>query len=105
MARGTRGGNKSGPFLPSDFDVDAFIVSDELAQFFSNRFRTFRKTSELTEFGVTDIVNSIDEALRANPVIGPDLRPDPFDFRIFTQFEINDLLATQVDEVQEFIGR
>ena len=49
LARGTKGPHKgNAPFDPTNFDVDAFIVSDQLAARFSSR-EWFRSGSRIPE--------------------------------------------------------
>ena len=70
---------------PMDFDVDAFIKSDYLANdpAFTNRRRL---GSEIP--GIEDIERSIDKQLRE---VLPGLREEPFSFRIFKTHELDDL--------------
>ncbi|GAB2786016.1 LysM peptidoglycan-binding domain-containing protein [Dyella kyungheensis] len=90
LARGFKGEHKGGaPFDPTDFDVDAFIVSDKLAGQIGSRVR-FRSGAEID--GIASAQSSIDASLRQNPVFG-GLRQDPFTFRIYTQQEIMRLQA------------
>jgi len=77
------------PFDTSNFDVDAFIVSDKLAGQFGSKVR-FRSGAEID--GIAGVQNSIDAALRQNPAMG-GLRQDSFTFRIYTQREITRLQA------------
>lgn len=73
----------SKPFNPNNFDVDAFIQSDYLANdpIFTNRRR---EASEI--FGMEEIEKSIDKRLRE---VFPGLREEPFGFRIFPTHELD----------------
>jgi hypothetical protein len=83
--RGSKGEHKKyGSFNSSEFDVDAFIVSDELAGraiFMREPHRWGRKIS-----AVGRIQQSLDTKLRD---IFPDYKKEPFGFRIFTTEEYN----------------
>ena len=82
LARGTKGPHKgNAPFDPSNFDIDAFIVSDELAARFPSRewFRSGNKIPELA-----NIQQKIGTSLRSQ---FSGLRNEPFTFRIFTTDE------------------
>ena len=85
-ARGYKGPQKnSDPFDPSAFDVDAFIVSDQLAEGMSKvRGARFPLSTSSPELRATQ--KSVDSALRAS---FPGLKKDPFSFRIFTFDEFN----------------
>jgi len=103
LVRGTKGPHKGNvPFNPDDFDVDAFIVSDKLAEQFP-RGVPFRSGNTIDE--IANIQQSIDKALRQNKLFS-GLRKttttrsgkvvsDSFTFRIFTQKEIQKLQAKQ----------
>ncbi|KNY30114.1 hypothetical protein [Pseudobacteroides cellulosolvens] len=73
-----------GPFDPTDFDVDAFIVSDSLAaRFDSNVF--FRDARNLPEFKL--IADDLEEAF-INSLSGYRTElGKPFTFRIWTEAE------------------
>ncbi len=76
--------SKGGPFDPTDFDVDAFIVSDELAaKFDAGTF--FRDARDLPE--VEGIADSL-ESTFINSLDGYRVEAGkPFTFRIFTEAE------------------
>ena len=83
LGRGFKGPHKkNAPFDPDDFDVDAFIVSDDLAKLIpanGNRFRSAREIDSLQP-----IQDRIDRLLRSEL---DGLRSEPFTFRVFTQEE------------------
>ncbi|QLL13731.1 RHS repeat-associated core domain-containing protein [Pseudomonas chlororaphis] len=88
LARGRKGPHKfNAPFNPSDFDVDAFIVSDELAANFAKR-HPFRSGNRIVK--VSEIQKEIDKALRQRLEFS-GLRDERFTFRIFTHKEIERL--------------
>ncbi|WP_039135598.1 hypothetical protein, partial [Flavihumibacter sp. ZG627] len=69
-------------FDPADFDVDAFIVSDQLAgKFGSSNFRNGRNIKELE-----GLSNSLEESFKNLGGYRTDSKK-PFTFRIFTQKE------------------
>jgi RHS repeat-associated protein len=76
----------SKPFNPGNFDVDAFIQSDYLANdpVFTNRRR---EASEI--IGMGEIEESIDKKLRE---AFPGLKEEPFGFRIFQTHELDDMV-------------
>lgn len=76
---GTKGPHKDNlPFDPASFDVDAFIVSDELAaQFPSNKW--FRSGNDIPH--LKPVQDQIGSVLRQD---NPGLREEAFTFRIFT---------------------
>ena len=84
LASGTKF-TKQVPFDASDFDVDAFIKSDYMAQGYSNRMRHGGDIP-----GINAIQKKIDAALRKIPGF-EGLRKDPFEFRIFKMHELDDL--------------
>ncbi|WP_237723215.1 RHS repeat-associated core domain-containing protein, partial [Cronobacter sakazakii] len=69
----------------SNFDVDAFIQSDYLANdpVFTNRRRDASRIA-----GMQEIESSIDRKLRA---AFPGLRDEPFGFRVFKTHELSDM--------------
>ena len=75
----------SKPFNANNFDVDAFIQSDYLANdpVFTNRRREAAKIP-----GMEEIEQSIDKRLRE---AFPGLREESFGFRIFSTHELDDL--------------
>ena len=126
LARGFKGLQKNDPvtgarvpFNPDDFDVDAFIVSDEIAEFFGDKkVRIARNNPELDElFDITRAQDEIDNVLRKNPAFrglrefkktGKGLQREPFTFRVFTESEVINLLYEKNnlefnDEAQVFL--
>ncbi|MGM0715488.1 hypothetical protein ACWKW1_27300 [Brevibacillus parabrevis] len=88
LATGQKGPHKgNAPFDPNDFDIDAFIVSDKLAETFSKNvyWRSARK--------VSDDLNQLQDKLELNfrnTLPGYRYEPDkPFTFRIYTEKEFN----------------
>src|SRR5690606_24981134 len=66
LARGTKGAHKGGaPFDPEDFDVDAFIISDELAAAIPKDAKGFRNLGRLSEH--QGLIKTISDKLRAIP--------------------------------------
>lgn len=85
-ARGYKGPQKnSDPFDPSAFDVDAFIVSDQLAEGMRKvngaRFPKQSGNSELSQ-----LQRRLDDELRSKL---SGLKARPFSFRVFTLQEFN----------------
>ncbi|NTU21991.1 hypothetical protein HPY28_16825 [Brevibacillus sp. HB1.2] len=76
------------PFDPTDFDIDAFIVSDKLASRF-NPDVTWRAGTEIRE--IRQIQKEVDKTLRGSlkglRKFDKKGRPDKFTFRIFTEEE------------------
>jgi hypothetical protein len=86
---GTKGPHKgNAPFDSSNFDVDAFIVSDSLAAKFPKGTR-FRAGNAIPE--IAGIQKSLNSSLRKLPSFA-GLRQEPFTFRIFTRAEMERLL-------------
>ncbi|MCY8216848.1 T7SS effector LXG polymorphic toxin [Bacillus haynesii] len=91
LATGQKGPHKgNAPFDPTDFDIDAFIVSDKLASKFpsSSRWRAGTDIKEIRKIQKEldkTLKNSLD-GLRKTDKKG---RPDKLTFRIFTQEEYN----------------
>ncbi|WP_426390204.1 hypothetical protein [Lysinibacillus sp. VIII_CA] len=91
LATGQKGEHKGfAPFDPTDFDIDAFIVSDKLASRFPSK-KYWRSGVDIAE--VNQIQSQIDRALKESL---PGMRkvdkrgkPDNFNFRIYTQEEYN----------------
>lgn len=68
LARGTKGTHKpggGGPFAPTDYDVDAFIVSDKLAETIPKDAKGFRNLGRLIEH--QGLIKSTSDRLRAIP--------------------------------------
>jgi len=84
------------PINFNNFDVDAFIQSDYLANelVFSNRRRDASKIA-----GMTEIEASIDSELHSTL---PGLREEPFGFRIFKSHELSDIARR--GDVQHKVG-
>ncbi len=82
LARGTKGPHKANaPFDPGNFDVDAFIVSDDLAGLVSKDKQGFRNLARLPQF--RGLVRDIGKQLQSIPGI----RPDTFKVRVFSTKE------------------
>ena len=85
LARGTKGPHKgNAPFDPDDFDIDAFVVSDELAGLFGKGSK-WRDLDQIDEF--RDVAANIEEqyskmfqGMRKSPA-------DPFKIRVWTEAE------------------
>jgi hypothetical protein len=93
LARGRKGPHKgNAPFDPSAFDVDAFIVSDELAAKYP-RNTWFRAGDQIPELqsAQSQIGSILQEQL-------PGLKDEPFTFRVFT----SDEFARKVGEDERF---
>jgi RHS repeat-associated protein len=98
LARGRKGSHKGGgPFNPQQFDVDAFIVSDDLSALIVPR-RGFRNGGDIAE--IRAIQRAIDADLRGTPGFN-GLKKEPFTFRIFSEKEIKRTLERS-DEVQQY---
>jgi len=102
LARGYKGPHKVDangnplPFDPNDFDIDAFIVSDELAAKFASheKWRSGNKIPQLKE-----LQYEIQQQLK-NSLSG--LRKgEPFEFRIWTKAEFEQKVGL---EERVFIG-
>ncbi|MBT9458004.1 MAG: LysM peptidoglycan-binding domain-containing protein [Burkholderiaceae bacterium] len=92
LARGFKGPHKgNAPFNTRDFDVDAFIVSDQLAAPFSSGV-PFRNGAKIPE--VREVQQAIDNSLRQSSEFS-GLRDEPFTFRIYTRQEIQRLQTRQ----------
>ncbi len=90
LARGRKGPHKGGgPFTPTDFDIDAFIVSDKLK-------REGGWGSDIKE--VIPIQEAMDAELRKIPCLG-GMRSDKFGFKIFSSAEMKRTINLP-DEVQ-----
>ena len=82
LARGTKGAHKkNAPFDPTNFDVDAFIVSDKLAGLVPPNAQGFRNLARPAEY--SGLVRSIGGQLQKIPGI----RPDTFKVRVFSTEE------------------
>lgn len=80
-----------GPFDPDDFDVDAFIVSDALAQKLGSGFRDIRKH---TDVQYKNLCNEIENILKTIP--GYRVEPGkPFTFRVWTEKEFTDKIKPE----------
>lgn len=91
LASGTKGEHKGdSPFDPNDFDVDALIVSDKLAEMIKTNRRKFRSGSKHEQ--LRRIQLTIDKSLRSNPIFSGLRTKDPFTFRIYSTREMQDLL-------------
>lgn len=91
LARGTKGPHKGGgPFDPTDFDVDAFIVSDELAAAIPKDRNGFRNLGRIAEH--RSLIESISTKLRS--IAGH--RNEPVKFRVFSTEEFLKLAPDEV---------
>ncbi|PCD82360.1 hypothetical protein CNQ87_17385 [Lysinibacillus fusiformis] len=91
LATGQKGEHKGfAPFDPTDFDIDAFIVSNKLASRFPSK-TYWRSGVDIAE--VNQIQSQIDRALKESlpgmRKVDKRGRPDNFNFRIYTQEEYN----------------
>ena len=86
-------------FNPRSFDVDAFIISDFLANDpkFSNRRRDANRIN-----GMSEIESSIDKKLRS-AFPNNDFKGEKFGFRIFKTHELEDL--ARKGDIQKHIGK
>jgi hypothetical protein len=102
LARGMKGSHKgNAPFDPNSFDVDAFIVSDSLAEQIGQgeKFRWGNKIPE-----VNAIQKDLDSALRNLPSFD-GMRGDRFQFRIFTHAEMDEILQKGDSQIYILPGR
>jgi len=91
LARGTKGAHKGGgPFDPTDYDVDAFVVSDSLAATVAKDAKGFRNLGRLPEH--QGLIKSISDKLRK--LAGH--RDDPVKIRVFSEAEFK---ALSLDEI------
>ena len=100
LARGTKGQGKNfAPFDPNDYDVDAFIVSDELSAFFpsSKRLRDARRNASLEELGMKDAMDRIESKLRSHPDLQGIREDELFSFRIMTHGESSNYIFNDQD--------
>jgi len=91
LATGQKGPHKgNAPFDPTDFDIDAFIVSDKLASKFKPeiKWRSGTKINEIEQLQI-QIDKSLKESLPGMRKVNKRGRPDNFTFRIYTQEEYN----------------
>ncbi|AKF92340.1 hypothetical protein [Brevibacillus laterosporus] len=89
LATGQKGPHKgNAPFDPTDFDIDAFIVSDKLASKFQkkDKWRSGAKIEEVEQLQ-QQIDKTLKESLDGLRRFDKKGRPDNFTFRIFTQKE------------------
>jgi len=95
LARGTKGKHKGGgPFDPTDYDVDAFIVSDDLAGKIPKDAKGFRNLGRLPQN--QSLTKSISDKLRK--ISGH--RNAPVKIRVFTKAEFNKLTIDEVHLLQ-----
>ncbi|MDQ0227741.1 LXG domain-containing protein [Metabacillus niabensis] len=91
LATGQKGPHKgNAPFDPTDFDIDAFIVSDKLASKFKPeiKWRSGTRINEIEQLQI-QIDKSLKESLPGMRKVNKRGRPDNFTFRIYTQEEYN----------------
>ena len=90
MATGQKFGPPPSPFDPDDFDVDAFIVSDDFAaQFNTNGFRDARVQSA----EIAQIADDLEASFISN---FPGYRTEPgkpFTFRVWTEAEFQNIVV------------
>ncbi|WDV05473.1 hypothetical protein [Lysinibacillus irui] len=89
LATGQKGPHKgNAPFDPTDFDIDAFIVSDKLASQFPPS-TTWKAGTQIKE--IRQMQKEIDKTLKSSldgiRKVDKKGRPDNFTFRIYTQEE------------------
>ncbi len=91
LARGTKGARKGGgPFDPTNFDVDAFIVSDDLAAAIPKAAKGFRNLGRLPEH--RGLIKSISDKLRGIP----GHRDEAVKIQVFSVEEFNKLLPNEI---------
>lgn len=84
------------PFNPTDFDVDAFIVSDTLSRRIGGRNGSFRDGRNVPE--VSSIADELEELFSTIP--GHRSEPGkPFTFRVWTTQEFQERVATSRHEI------
>ncbi|MEN2788404.1 hypothetical protein ABC974_02105 [Sphingomonas oligophenolica] len=94
LASGTKGPHKKfAPFDPKNFDVDALIVSDKLADEVK-MYNNFRNGSDHST--ILAIQNSIEKALRANPHFS-GMR-GAFTFRIYSRNEFREVVNKKLEK-------
>jgi RHS repeat-associated protein len=82
LARGTKGAHKGGvPFDPIKFDVDAFIVSDELADAIKANAKGFRNLASDPKYRA--LVQGVSEKIKKIP----GAENEPFSVRVFSKKE------------------
>ncbi|MEB7453630.1 hypothetical protein [Lysinibacillus sphaericus] len=89
LATGQKGPHKgNAPFDPTDFDIDAFIVSDKLASKFpeNDPWKAGTKIREIRNLQ-KEIDKSLKDSLEGLRRVDKKGRPDKFTFRIYTQKE------------------
>jgi len=83
LARGAKGPHKGGaPFDPANFDVDAFIVSDELASIVPQNAQRFRNLARLPQY--RSLVGELSQAIKTIPGVR---QADAFKVRVFSNAE------------------
>lgn len=77
------------PIDPTDFDIDAFIVSDELALRFPIAERHWRSGEKIEEIRSLqeDIDRKLKDSLEGLRKVNKKGYPDTFTFRIYTEQE------------------
>ncbi|MGL4461959.1 MAG: hypothetical protein ACRC1K_07375, partial [Planctomycetia bacterium] len=95
LARGTKGAHKgNAPFDPSNYDVDAFIVSDSMAAKIPKVSKGFRNLGRLPEH--RKLIESISNKLRT--IAGH--RDEAVKIRVFSHEEFKKLAADEVHLLQ-----
>jgi filamentous hemagglutinin len=93
LARGTKGRHKRGdPFDPSNYDVDAFVVSDDLAALVPKNADGFRNLARLTEH--RGLVGRVAEQIKAIPGVR---QGDTFKVRVYSEAEFRSIVG--LDEI------
>ena len=91
LARGTKGAHKGGgPFDPTNYDVDAFIVSDKLAAMVPKNADGFRNLGRLGEHN--GLIKEIGDRLRSIP----GHRQGTVKIRVFSEAEFQALSPDEV---------
>lgn len=104
LVRGTKGPHKNyAPFDSDDYDIDIFIVSVELADYFppNKQLRDVSKNPDLAELGFLDIQKGLAEKLHANPLLG-GFRDGTMNFRIMRPHE-SEALLREANNYQAYI--
>lgn len=100
-ARGYKGPHKNNdPFDPESFDVDAFIVSDDIAAKIGMN-RSFRAASEASFPEIVQEQQLIETALRAR---FHGLKNGPFTFRVYTSREFLNKVSNDSHVLTDGLG-
>mgnify|MGYP000904694238 FL=1 len=93
LATGTRY-KTGGPFMPDNFDVDAYIIEDNLANLFINNPRKFRDCRSLGIIDFEKMTIGIEKELK-NTFLGYGKENETFTFRIWTIKEYHEEIIKQ----------